>query len=164
MNKVQQHKNIYPNVNEEVCYIYKNYFVDYFNERCLKLFRMDRIRILRLLEITYYIILFSVFTLSIGIWINSWFPLSDDEKSTSALIGEVLLNMLVLGIAIFYINKIVLLFPFPIGQNFGYCPGNYKQIGIATTVGQGVVLISTQSRLQKKINTISNRLDNDPRT
>ena len=156
--------SIYPNVQNEECYRYKNYFIDYFNERALKLFRIDHIRFLRLLEISYYILIFSIVTLLVGTWINGWFPTSDPAKSSWQLIGEVLGNMLVLGVAIFYINKIVLLCPFPIGQYFGYCPTNYKQIGIATTVGQGLILFATQVQLQRKIRIVADRWDGDPAT
>ncbi len=155
---------VYPNINKEQCFQYENYFLDYFNERALKLFRFDTIRILRILEISYYIIIFSVITLLLGGWINGWFSRPDPTKTTGQLFGEILPNMLILGVTIFYIEKIALLFPFPLGQRFGYCPGNRKQIGFAVTVGQGLVLFSTQIRLQGKVRIIANRWDNDPFT
>lgn len=147
--------------NDERCYRYENYFLDNFNTRALKLFRIDHIRFLRLFEISYYIIIFSITTLFVGAWINSWFTLSNNEQTSSRIFVEVLAHMLVLGIAIFYINKIVLLFPFPFGQKFGYCPHNPKQISIATTVGQGIILFSTQVRLQDKVKILANRWDSD---
>ena len=155
---------VYPNVQKEECFKYKNFYLDYFNERALKLFRIDHIRFIRLIEICYYIILFSIITLLVGTWINSWFPKADTSHSTGKLIGEILPNMLALGIAIFYINKIVLLFPFPLGQNFGYCPNMTKQIGISTTVGQGLILFASQIRLQTKVKIIADRWDGDPFT
>ena len=167
---VTQHdtNDVYPNMEIENCYKYDNYFLDYFNHRALKLFRIDHIRLIRLLEISYYTIIFSMITLLLGTWINSWFSRADKEKSTGRLIGEIIPNMLVLGILIFYINKIVLLFPFPLGQlflgNMYYCPGNQKQIGISTIVGQGLVLFSSQVRLQGKIRIIALRWDGDDST
>lgn len=150
---------LYPNIENESCFVYNNYYLDHFNERALRLFRVDHIRLLRLIEISFYIVLFSIVTLTVGLSVNSLFPRADITKSSALLIFEVLVNMLVLGIAVFYIRKIVMLVPFPLGQAFGYCPSNQNQIGISMMIGQGVVLFSSQIRLQSKVRILAGRWD-----
>lgn len=122
----------------------------YVTERLSYLFKLDNIRLLRLVEMGQYTCLYSIITILLAVKIDDLFPVYDKNKSTTQLLKEVFTHMLFLSVSIFYIKKLVKVVP-PIG--FLINP-NY-QVG-STSEYQGdlifaIILIATQERLNKKI-------------
>ena len=145
--------------------MYKEYFQGRFN----KLILMDKSVISKLLQIVQYSLLYVFFGIFIGSFVSNLFPEFDPEKSSYDTIKEIILQFIVLAVAIYYIRKIVKLFPYAgpseksiKNDNMSFFTNKDKEINInLSTLSAGeliftIVLISTQRDLLKKIESISN--------
>lgn len=141
------------------CQKFPNYWRDHFNKNCQSLFRIDHIRLFRLLEISFYITMYTFISLFVGSFINSWFPKVDDKKSTGKLLAEVIGQMISLAVLIFYTTKIVNIIPWPLGYTGEYCPNDQNQLKLSYGIAQSLILVGSQTRLLNKVNLITLRME-----
>lgn len=133
----------------------------HFNDGLKKLVIMDKDRINKLGKLIQNSFLYIIFTLIIALIINDIFPPFDNFKNKSIILGEVILQILLLSIFIFYLQKVVLLFPyifdkFTNSSNINQSSSiQYSEIIIIT-----IIIISTQGQLLKKINYLFLHLNN----
>ena len=104
-------------------------------------------------EILFYSILYVLFSIYVGILINSAFPVFDDKKNDLAILIEVLLQSSVTAVAAFYIRRLVNLIPFPI--IFGGKVIRNEAINFTGEVMFSVVFVSTQVKIIEKIAYLS---------
>lgn len=136
-----------------------NYWLEYFNKHAEKFFRVDYIRLFRFIELAYYITIFSLLTIVFGLIVNSFFPAIDNKKSSGIIVGEIIGQIILIGIVSFYINRFGNMFPFPTGQKFGYCPNNATQLGQAYVLAEAILFISTQTKLFGKVSLLVDRFE-----
>jgi hypothetical protein len=101
-----------------------------FAERLQSLFRMDCIRVSRILETAQYAVLFGILTLIVGFGIDCLFrplyPVVPKEeklhgKRTLQVVGIILLQIMVSAVSVLYIRKVADIVPFV----FEICPSRY---------------------------------------
>ena len=132
--------------------------VSKFNKNMERLVRFDKIRLLKLLEITQYSLLAFFIGLFLGHALNSVLPESDNKKTTTRIVSEVILNILGIVISVYYIKKSLILFPFLLSGVKGYVPSKKKESYIGVTIGFGLIFNMTQNKLHKNIEILKNRI------
>ena len=115
--------------------------------------RLDSKLVNKITEILFYSILYVLFSIYVGILINSMFPAFDDKKNDLAILLEVLLQSSVTAIAVFYIRRFVNLIPFPI--LFGDKTAPTEAVTFTGEVMFSVVFVSTQVKIIEKIAYLS---------
>ncbi len=133
----------------------------YFNDRLKKLVIMDKYRFHKLGKLIQNSFFYVIFTFIIGLIVNDIFPPFDNLKNKSKILIEVILQILLLSIFIFYLRKVVLLFPYLFEKNIDTSKFNddlssqYSEIVIIL-----IIIISTQGQLFKKINYLFLHINN----
>lgn len=127
-------------------------YSDFFNNRLKKFIAFDGIRLHKLGRLTQNCFLYLIFTFVIGLILNDIFPKFDNTKTNNRIILEVIAQILVLAILIFYLRKIVLLFPYAFTT---FTDMSLEQPDISSQYAEQaiilIVIISTQRHLLKKI-------------
>lgn len=128
-------------------------YTEYFNNRLKKLVIMDKNRMHKLGKLLQNCFLYIIFTFIISLLINDIFPEFNNKKSKLIILLEVILQILVLCILIFYLRKIILLFPYFFIKDHNLLS---KQNDISSQYSEimiiMIIIISTQGQLFKKIN------------
>lgn len=132
--------------------------IAYSMDRFKNLLRIDFIRLLRVCEISQYTILYAFVTLFIAPRLDKLFPSFDKKKSSFELFIEVIFQLTMVSILIFYIRKIVKIIP-PIGS---ILTPMYK-IGTTSEYNGGIiiglVLVHSQYNLSVKIEELMKRIE-----
>jgi len=132
--------------------------IAYSMDRFKNLLRIDFIRLLRVCEISQYTILYAFVTLFIAPRLDKLFPSFDKKKSSFELFIEVIFQLTMVSILIFYIRKIVKIIP-PIGS---ILTPMYK-IGTTSEYNGGIiiglVLVHSQHNLSVKIEELMKRIE-----
>ena len=127
-------------------------YSEFFNKRLKKFIAFDGIRLHKIGRLTQNCFLYLIFTFVIGLLLNDIFPKFDNEKTNNKIILEIIGQMLVLAILIFYLRKIVLLFPYAFTK---FADMSFDQPDISSQYAEQamilMVIISTQRHLLKKI-------------
>lgn len=134
-----------------------------FKKQLNSLLKFDSIRILKLLEMIQYSIIGFILTLFFGNIINDIFFFKYDiQKLTNfELLYNVLIELIIIVILLYYIRKIVLLIPFLfLFLNKKYIPSKKNEASIGYIVGIGFILNNTINRLTLKIEEIDRRFKN----
>jgi hypothetical protein len=131
----------------------------YFYQRLADLTAFDNTRLNQILELTQYSITYSISTILLGLGMNITFSAYNDKISTWRLFGEIILELAVLTIAVFYIRKLNQLIPFMFHINNG--TSSYKPY--MTTEYQGeialsIIFVGVQFRLVRKLALFAQRL------
>ena len=131
--------------------------INFFNMKNVERFiRLDQIRILKLIEIIQYSSIAFTLGLFIGIFVNNRFPNLDKKKNKSLLFIEVILQMAVLIIIAYYIEKLSMIVPFCCGRfNKKYQASLHNENRIGITLGLAFIYSTTQTNLIKKINYLT---------
>lgn len=123
--------------------------MDYVQNRIDILTKHDNIRVLRLLEILQFTIIYVFLTMHLACYIDRMFPTLDRNKSYFRLLVEIIVHFTVLAIFIFYIQKIAKIIP-PIGIFYPkYKIGTTSQYNGGAIIG--IVLIGAQKNLLEKV-------------
>ena len=123
--------------------------MDYVNKRLDILTRHDEIRILRLLEMLQFTIVYVILTMHLACYVDKMFPALDKTKSYIRLLLEIIVHFTTLAIFIFYIQKIAKLIP-PVGFFYPkYKIGTTSQYNGGAIIG--IVLIGAQKNLLEKV-------------
>lgn len=82
-----------------------------FSDRFSKLVRMDRVRVYRMIELAIFTVGYMVVGGLFGTMVDQMFPAFDAKISNEQLAKEILLQLIVIVISVFYLRKIVRLLP-----------------------------------------------------
>lgn len=137
----------------------------YFAQRVRSIFQMDEIRIMQILEISQYTIIYFVLGFLLGSGLEIIFPDFDENSPLEYVIGEVVAQLLLFTVLVFYVRKIAKLIPFLFVINWdingdGKIP-KYKPYLTAEYAGEitiGLVLIGSQLNLLRKIDLLSREM------
>lgn len=137
----------------------------YFQDRLEKLFRIDDIRIMELLESFQYGIAYIVICFFLGVGLDFLFPKYDEDISTPQLFLEIVVQCLALIMFVFYGRKLVKVMPFLFyfTRSLVGAKGvpKYKAYESTEYEGEviiGFVLVATQINLLKKLDKLSRTL------
>ena len=128
--------------------IYKKYF----DNRWKKLTTFNKIRLYKLLEISQYIILYLLISIPVSVLIEEIFPDVDESKPIWKIMIEIIAQMVIMGILIFYLMKIVKLVPFIFMSDKSYI--EHKIFEYEGTITISLVMLGTQKNLVSKIHII----------
>ena len=130
-----------------------------FNKNLERLLRFDKVRILKILEITQYSILAFFIGMFIGDYLDKKLPDNDINDSKFKIVLDVLFNLFIVVVAVYYIQKIIALFPFILGKFKGYEPSKKNESLIGITIGMGLIFNITQRKLYKNVHLLTGRQD-----
>jgi len=133
----------------------------YLQERWSKLVGFDKIRGLKILEMSQYTIVYFIAVYVSAQYIDSIFPKFNEfeNKGFWRILLEVIGQLVVNVISIFYIRKIVKLVPFIFYNNKDYVPGFVDEAQGEIIVN--FVYVALQTELMKKLDYLR-RIDNIP--
>jgi hypothetical protein len=127
-------------------------YSEFFNKRLKKFIAFDGIRLHKIGRLSQNCFLYLIFTFVIGLLLNDIFPKFENSKTNNIIILEVIGQIIVLAILIFYLRKIVLLFPYAFST---FTDMSFDQPDISSQYAEQaiilLVIISTQRHLLKKI-------------
>lgn len=132
--------------------VYKKYF----DNRLKKLTTFDKIRLYKLLEISQYIILYLLISIPVSVLLEEIFPDVDESKPIWKIMIEIIAQMVIMGILIFYLMKIVKLVPFIFMSDKSYI--EHKIFEYEGTITISLVMLGTQKNLVSKIHIIRKRI------
>ena len=114
----------------------------------LKQDRKKKIVILKILELIQYTIIYTVTILYIGKFLNKYFPKLDKGKKKIQLLFEIILQMIVIVVIMYFVRKFIQFIPFI------YHDKDYEQGGVSEVYGEltiAFVYVITQYKLGEKI-------------
>ncbi len=133
----------------------------YFLQQLNELFLFDNTRLNQIIELIQYSTTYSISTILLGLGMNVTFPAYDDTIGTWRLFGEIILELIVLTIAVFYIRKLNQLIPFLFYVNDGitaYKP--YLTTEYQGEIALSIIFVGVQFRLVRKLSLFAKRLLN----
>lgn len=132
----------------------------YFFRQLSDLLAFDNTRINQILELIQYSTTYSISTIILGLGMNITFPAYNDSISTWRLFGEIIVELIVLTIAVFYIRKLNQLIPFLFHVNDGvsqvYKP--YSTTEYQGEIALSIIFVGVQFRLVRKLALFAKRL------
>jgi hypothetical protein len=134
-------------------------------QRVQSIFRLDEVRVMQILEITQYSIIYFVLGFMLGAGLEIIFPDFDENMPIENVIVEVLAQLVLFVVLVFYVRKIAKLIPFLFVLNWdlngdGKIP-KYKPYLTAEYSGEitiGLVLIGSQLNFLRKIDLLSREM------
>lgn len=131
----------------------------YFHQKLADLLSFDITRINQLLELTQYSITFTISCIIVGLLMNVIFPNYNENISTLRLFLEIVGELIVLTIGVFYIRKVNHLIPFILYLNDG--KSSYKPYDTTEYQGElafSLIFVGVQFRLIRKLALLAKRL------
>ena len=119
------------------------------------LIRVDDLRLVELAETVFYAFFYGLFGFIIGTLINRVFPPLTLETNNFRVFVELLLQVMLVSIGVFYVKKLIDAVPSPFSRLKGYCPYIFTQN--VSIVVLGVVIMSTQTSLMNKFEILGKR-------
>lgn len=133
------------------------YIMKYISERFNKLVAFDKIRLLKIAEMSQYAFFYVIIAFILGYFTDKIFPKRDEETKTVTLIVETIIQSMVAVITVFYIRKIVKLIPFALKNiSNNYVSYNTSEYGGEIIIA--LVFVGVQSNLLEKIILLHDRL------
>lgn len=137
-----------------------DHWQDYFWKRLHSFTKLDSIRLNEILEISQYSFIYFLAAFVVGGAMNLIFPEFSEYTPTGQLAFEVMGELMVITIAIFYLRKFAKIVPFLFQVRI---PGTKEYIPYKTTEYQGeialsIIFVGLQFRLIKKIDLLASRL------
>jgi hypothetical protein len=136
----------------------------YFLKRLASLVQFDEVRLMQIFESIQYCLGYLVVGFLFGTILDSVFPKFEEEKETTSIFLEVILQTIALIILIFYTRKVVKLMPFLFTVNFDvngdgviqkYRP--YESTEYSGEITIAIILIGSQINFIRKIDVLSRR-------
>lgn len=136
-----------------------------FKKNAERLFRFDLIRVSKLLEMTQYAIITFILAFFSGILIDNLFyinitPENIDTITNLELITKILLQILLIVIVSYYIQKIIILIPFLFPLTKNYIPSMKNESMIGISLAMTMIYMSIQTNFRNKILLLKERLFN----
>ena len=117
--------------------------------------RVDDVRLVELCEMMFYAFFYGLFGFIIGTLINRIFPARSIGSNNFQILVEMLLQVVVVSVGIFYVQKFVNIIPSPFSSMKNYCP--YIFTSAVSVVVLGVVIMSTQTTLMNKFELLARK-------
>ena len=136
-----------------------------FKKNVERLFRFDLIRVSKLLEITQYTIITFILAFFSGVLIDKIFYIdikteTIDTISNVELVSKILLQILLIVIISYYIQKIVILIPFLFPLTKNYIPSMKNESIIGISLAMTMIYMSIQTNFRNKLILLKERLFN----
>jgi len=134
----------------------------HFTEHIASLTRFDIVRINELLELIQYNVIYCISAFIGGFSINAIFPDYNETVGIGRLSLEIIAELLVLVIVVFYIRRFVKLIPF-LFHVTGTGPNGFKPYLSTEYQGEialGIIFVGVQFRLIRKLALLANKLGN----
>ncbi len=137
----------------------------HFRERLASLLSTSDIRIMQVLEILQYGVIYMALAFALGAGLELVFPRFDEKKEWKPVALEVVLQVLSFVVLVFYVRKIAKLVPFMFQLQWDL-DGNgkiakfrpYQTTEYSGEIAIGLVLIASQANLLKKIDLLAREL------
>lgn len=138
---------------------------EYFARRWHSLVSTSDIRIMQILELFQYSVIYFFVAFIFGTGLDFLFPDYDDAKSTGKIMGEVLIQAILIILGAFYIKKLVKLVPFIFYLNIDldgdgkvqrYKPYKTTEYHGEMMIG-AIVFIAVQINFLRKVNALADR-------
>lgn len=120
--------------------------------------RIDGIRISKLIEMTQYAIIGLVMGILTGGFLNKFFPKYGKRKSLLRLLFEIILQLMLAVIAIYYTTKIIKSLPFLFHFDKNYVPSKKDENIRGLTIGMSLTFIISQHHLVNKIRRVAEKI------
>lgn len=121
------------------------------------LFRFDKIRLSKLLELIQTGLVIFIVCLIFGSFFDNLFPILDDKCSNLELITQTTLHISLNIVLIYYIRKISEEIPFLFSLTDEYVSNAKGEQVLASMLMIGVIFYKPQTSFQKKLNLIQER-------
>lgn len=137
----------------------------HFRERLASLLSRSDIRVMQLLEILQYGVIYMSLAFVLGAGLELVFPRFDEKKQWKPVALEVVLQVASFTVLVFYVRKIAKLVPFMFqlqwdldgnGKIAKFSP--YQTTEYSGEIAIGLVLIASQANLLKKIDLLAREL------
>jgi hypothetical protein len=130
-----------------------------------RLFRFDLIRVTKLLEMTQYTLITFILAFLSGILVDNICyiditPETIDTISNIELITKILLQIILIVIFSYYIQKIVILIPFLFPLTKGYIPSMKNESIIGISLAMSMIYVSIQTNFKNKLLLLKERTFN----
>ena len=130
------------------------------------LFRIDSIRASKLLEIGQFTILAFILGFISGSVLNDYAPVfqfdDDPKQSTTELVAEILLDVFLISVSLYYSHKILNMikdnipFMFSLSNKYIHCKKNECKTGVS--VGFSLSYLSSMKNFGKKVDKLRSKL------
>jgi hypothetical protein len=127
-------------------------YYKYLVKRYKKLTEFDVVRRLKLIQIIQYTILYTLIAIPLSAIIEYLFPEPDENKNKLMILFEILLQMVFLGIVVFYVQKIIRLVPFIFMSEKALKKRKILEYGGEVTIG--LIFVGTQNNLFEKVHIL----------
>ena len=134
----------------------KREIYNHIRTRFQKLIIFDDIRLYKLLEIIQYAFLYALVTIPLSAFIENMFPKADPYEKWWIIFIEVILQLIIVAVFVYYIQKIVKIAPFIFGNGSGY--QKYRTFEYRGTITIGLIFVGTQMNLINKIDILKRRI------
>ncbi len=128
----------------------------YMRDKFQDLISLNKMRGFELLEIIEYTILYTLITIPFSVILEKIFPNADENKGNLEILIEVILQMILIGILVFYIQKLGQLFPSIFLGMRGY--KKYRSFEYEGYITIPLVFVGTQKNLLEKIHILRGRI------
>ena len=130
-----------------------------------RLFRFDLIRVTKLLEMTQYTLITFILAFLSGILVDNicYIDITSetiDTISNIELITKILLQVILIVIFSYYIQKIVILIPFLFPLTKGYIPSMKNESIIGISLAMSMIYVSIQTNFKNKLLLLKERTFN----
>jgi hypothetical protein len=134
----------------------------HFKTRWRSLTAFDEVRVMKLFEMAQYSVIYFFLGFSIGAGLEILFPDYDEKAPIPTVIWEVLLQLVMFVVLVYYVRKIARLVPFMFVLNWDLNQdgkvSKYRPYETGEYMGEitiGLVLIASQINFLKKIDLLS---------
>ena len=131
----------------------KSKHVELYSER---FFRLDIIRVSKLLEIAQYAVISFWFNIVVGSFLDKLFPAFNPKKNIYLMYVEVTIQIAFLAMLIYYIKKLLSVIPFVFALTSKYIPNLKGEMNIGMSSAP-LALIATQANLISKVKFLQSK-------
>jgi hypothetical protein len=122
---------------------------DYVRYRLHKLLHHDRIRLFKLVEIIQYSIIYSLLGFVSAVIFDVCLPNFNPNASVIRILGEVVVQLVLFSVAVFYITKVAKLFPLIVNPDPEFHP--YLTEEYVGGIALGIMFLKVQPNFGDKI-------------
>ena len=123
-----------------------------------KVFRINNIKIQKLLEISQYVFISYWLGNICGAALDAASPELDENKPLWRLFIEVSLHLIILTLIVYFVKRIADLIPFCCKYSSNYVSGKFGENTTGLIMGAGLIFTITQTKLKAKMVYLTQRL------
>lgn len=140
-------------------------FIKYpnYKELLTSLFEFNVIRTQKLLHMAQNAVITAIFCFFIGVNINNFFHIKDDETILELSIYG-LLQMITIIVSVYYIRKLTRFIPFVLRFTKSYDPFHKSEDGealVGSSIAMGLLLMTTQLNMRGRINKLGKQVNDE---